>query len=272
VTARNGGFAYGNNRGIELAYARGAPDYFYLLNPDAQIRPGAIRVLSEFLRTHPSVGIVGGSFENADGSDWPIAFRFPTPLSELLQGLQLGFLCRMFRRWEVAQQMDRGRAQPVDWVSGASMMIRPAVFEAIGTLDEHYFLYFEETDFCRRAQQAGFATWYVPQSRVMHIGSGITKVNEHSNVLTRKPGYWFDSRRRYFALSFGVTRAMLIDVIALASSALGVVQRALRRRSRRNIPHYTRDLARNSILWRRNRTLPPAQCFAPPSHPRPRSA
>jgi GT2 family glycosyltransferase len=263
VAPRNGGFAYGNNRGIERAYARGAPAFVYLLNPDAQIRPGAIGTLVDFLQAHPAVGIVGGSFENADGSDWPIAFRFPSLQSELLQGLQLGVLSRLMRRWEVPQQMDGRRAQPIDWVSGASMLIRPAVFETIGGMDENYFLYFEETDFCRRARQAGFETWYVPASRVMHIGSGVTKVNEHSAVLKRKPDYWFASRRRYFLTSFGPARAMWIDVVALLCNAVGVLQRALRRRSHRNIPHFTRDLARSSILWRRNRQLPPAQCYLP---------
>jgi hypothetical protein len=265
VAPRNGGFAYGNNLGIQQAYARGAPAYVYLLNPDAQIRPGAIGALVEFLGGHPSAGIVGSSFENADGSDWPIAFRFPTALSELLQGLQFGPLTRLLQRWEVARQMDRARAQPVDWISGASMMIRPAVLEQIGGLDENYFLYFEETDFCRRARQAGFETWYVPASRVMHIGGGITKVTERTHVLKRLPGYWFESRRRYFALSFGTARAMLIDAIALLANGLGVLQRVILRRSHRSIPYFTRDLARSSILWRRNRRLPPPRCFSPAS-------
>ncbi|HEX4049379.1 MAG TPA: glycosyltransferase family 2 protein [Steroidobacteraceae bacterium] len=271
VAPRNGGFAYGNNRGIERAYARGAPGYFYLLNPDAQIRPGAICALVDFLNAHPTVGIAGGRFQNADGSDWPFAFRFPTLQSEFLQGLQLSVLYRLMRRWEVPQQMDAKRDQAVDWVSGASMLIRPAVFEAIGGLDEQYFLYFEETDFCRRAGQAGFQTWYVPASCVMHIGGGVTAV-ERVPALKRLPGYWFESRRRYFALSFGPARAMLIDAIALASSALGVLQRALRQRSHRNVPHFTRDLARSSILWRRNRRLPAPQCFTPPAPARTASA
>src|ERR1700757_5357993 len=65
---KNGGFAYGNNLGIERAYASGTPSYVYLLNPDAQVRPGAIASLVRFLEAHPEVGIAGGSFENLDGS------------------------------------------------------------------------------------------------------------------------------------------------------------------------------------------------------------
>ena len=79
VTApKNGGFAYGNNVGIARAYEDHVPSYIYLLNPDAQVRPGAIGSLARFLESHPEVGIAGSSFENLDGSDWPIAFHFPS--------------------------------------------------------------------------------------------------------------------------------------------------------------------------------------------------
>jgi N-acetylglucosaminyl-diphospho-decaprenol L-rhamnosyltransferase len=93
VTApKNGGFAYGNNLGIARAYEDRAPSYIYLLNPDAQVRPGAIKSLVSFLESHPQSGIAGSSFENLDGSDWPIAFHFPSLKSEMIGGLELGAL------------------------------------------------------------------------------------------------------------------------------------------------------------------------------------
>jgi N-acetylglucosaminyl-diphospho-decaprenol L-rhamnosyltransferase len=148
---KNGGFAYGNNLAIQRAYEVGPPDYVYLLNPDTVLRKGAIGVLAHFLEAHPDVGIAGSSFENLDGTDWPIAFRFPSMLSEFEGGLQFGLATWVLRRWVIAVQMSKV-AQPIDWVPGASMMIRRAVIEAIGGLDENYFLYFEETDFCLRAE------------------------------------------------------------------------------------------------------------------------
>lgn len=260
---RNGGFAYGNNRGLERIYARGRPSCVYLVNPDAQVLSGAITALAQFLETHPQVGIVGSSFQNADGSDWPIAFRFPTLASELIGGLQLGLVTRLLKNREVPQRMDR-RSQRVDWISGASMMVRPEVFETIGGMDENYFLYFEETDFCRRAASAGFQTWYVPDSRVIHIGGGITRVTERTDTPRRLPDYWFDSRRRYFALAFGEHHAMLIDAVALLASSLGSLKNVALRRRHALIPHFSRDLARNSILWPRNRSVPRAHCYLPP--------
>ena len=251
----NGGFAYGNNLGIQEAYTSGVPAYIHLLNPDAQVRPGAIGALVRFLETHPEVGIAGGSFENLDGSDWPFAFRFPSVLSELDSHLEFGLLTRLLRSWVVPRIMTK-TPERVDWVSGASMMIRANVFAAIGGLDENYFLYFEETDFCFRAKRAGFSTWYVPESRVMHIAGQSTKVDERDAKPKRMPSYWFESRRRYFAVTHGVKRAMLIDVVALFAQALGWLKRILLLRTRTATPHFLRDLARHSVLWPKNRHFP----------------
>ncbi len=245
---RNGGFAYGNNLGIAHAYADGTPDYVYLLNPDAQVRSGGIVTLIQFLTERADVGIAGSSFENLDGSDWPIAFRFPTLFSEIDAGLQWGLISRLLSRWVVARVMTK-TAQPVDWICGASMMIRPTVLTAIGGMDENYFLYFEETDFCRRARVAGHATWYVPQSRVMHVMGQSTGVTDTRQGPRRLPGYWFDSRRRYYLLAFGLWRAVLIDLVAVLANSIGYLKRALLGRRRAGVPHFIRDLIRHSVLW-----------------------
>jgi N-acetylglucosaminyl-diphospho-decaprenol L-rhamnosyltransferase len=257
---RNGGFAYGNNLGIASAYAQRRPTYIHLLNPDTQVRSGAITALAEFLETHPQVGIAGSSFETEDGKDWPYAFRFPTLLSEIDQGIQVGLITRMLSRWTVAQPM-KPIAQVTDWISGASMMIRPGVFESIGCLDENFFLYFEETEFCHRARRAGFATWYVPQSRVMHMIGKSTNVNEKTRISRRLPGYWFDSRMRYYASTRSMGRAALIDVGTILSNLLGLAKCTLLRRP--STPHYIRDLLAHSALLRKNRRIAPLKSYFP---------
>ncbi|HEY6926905.1 MAG TPA: glycosyltransferase family 2 protein [Steroidobacteraceae bacterium] len=262
-SSRNGGFAYGNNFGIQRAYETAAPDYIYLLNPDAEVRPGALIALTRFLESNPEAGIAGSSFEDPDGSEWPIAFRFPTLLSELCQGLELGLVSRLLQRWVLPRTMS-AQTQPVDWICGASMMIRPAVFSAIGGLDENYFLYFEETDFCLRAKRAGFSTWYVPASRVMHIRGQSTKVTDRVAEARRLPAYWFESRRRYFALTFGIRQAMAIDIVALVASCLGFLKRVALRRQH-SVKHFIRDLARHSVLWRGNRVIPKPRSLLRPN-------
>jgi N-acetylglucosaminyl-diphospho-decaprenol L-rhamnosyltransferase len=262
VSPRNGGFAYGNNLGMQRAYQSGIPDYVYLLNPDAQVRPGAIGALAHFMETHPEVGIAGSKILNADGTEWPVAFRFPGLLSELESGLSVGLASRLLRRWIVAREMGQVPEQ-VDWVCGASMMIRPAVITAIGGLDENYFLYFEETDFCCRAVRHGFSTWYVPESRVMHIRGQSTNVTAITTVPKRLPDYWFESRRRYFARTYGTPYAITIDIVALIAHSLGTVKKIILNRTNEAVPHFFGDLLRSSALRRKNRNFPPVRTFIP---------
>jgi len=259
---RNGGFAYGNNLAFRIADDDGPADYFHLLNPDTLVRKGAIGALVRFLDSHSNVGIVGSSFENPDGSDWPIAFRFPSLISEIESGLQLGLASRLLRRWVVPVEMS-SLQQQIDWVPGASMMVRRSVLDAIGGFDETYFLYFEETDFCRRAKDAGFATWYVPESRVMHIGGQTTKVLEPNVAFKRLPAYWFESRRRYFIASYGTGRAMAVDAAAMVAHAVGHLKRLAQRRTDRGIPHFLRDLLHYSSLWPKNRKIAPIEPRVP---------
>jgi N-acetylglucosaminyl-diphospho-decaprenol L-rhamnosyltransferase len=263
VAQKNGGFAFGNNLGIARAYEDRLPSYIYLLNPDAQVRPDAIGSLARFLETHPEVGIAGSGIENLDGSDWPIAFHFPSLMSEALQGMDLGPLMRLFRRWTVGQHMTK-TSQPIDWICGASMLIRPAVLESIGGLDENYFLYFEETDFCYRAKRAGFATWYVPESRVMHIRGQSTTVTDLTIGPKRLPAYWFESRRRYFAMTYGIGHAITIDFIAFLACSIGFLKRSVLGRTGTGTPHFIRDLVRYSVMWPRNRKFPAARCRSAP--------
>jgi len=248
----NGGFAYGNNLGLYHACTERSPDYVYLLNPDTQVRAGAIGALARFLEAHPDVGIAGSSLENPDGSDWPFAFRFPSVISELIYGVNLGVITKILEPWHVPKRMGK-HSEAVDWVSGASLMVRAEVFTAIGGLDEHYFLYFEETDFCRRARKAGFTTWYVPNSRVMHIG-GQSTGSVSSAQMRRLPGYWFESRRRYFVASFGVPLAMAIDAVSICAQSLGLAKRHLQGRQHTTTPYFIRDLICHSVLWPRNRS------------------
>jgi N-acetylglucosaminyl-diphospho-decaprenol L-rhamnosyltransferase len=257
----NGGFAYGNNLGIRSAYELSRPDYVCLLNPDTQVRRGALAKLVDFLENHPQVGIAGSSFETEHGEDWPFAFRFPTLMSEVAHGMQLALVTRCLSRWTVARTMN-STPQRTDWICGASMMIRPAVLTSVGCLDENFFLYFEETEFCHRALRAGFSTWYVPESRVMHMIGKSTNVDEKTRFQRRLPGYWFDSRRRYFAATHTVATAALIDMAATIASLLGLLKSKLLRRP--STPRYVRDLLAHSVLLRKNRNFAPLKSYFPP--------
>lgn len=246
VSPRNGGFAYGNNLGLRELEREGRVDFVHLLNPDTVLRPGAIDALVDFLRANPRAGLAGGIFENGDGSEWAIAFRFPSVLSEVEQGVRLGLVSRLLSRWRVAMTMGQDAAQ-VDWLAGASMMVRREVFSRIGGLDESFFLYFEETEFCHRAKAAGYEVWYVPSSRVVHIAGQSTKVTERNARPRRLPPYWFDSRRLYFTMTRGRAYAWLADLAALMAGWCGLLKSLLLGRLAQHVPHFLRDVAHHRL-------------------------
>lgn len=215
----NGGFAAGNNAAIRPALASNDPPrYIWLLNPDTVARPGALEGLVGFLETHPEVGLAGSRLEDPDGSPQRSAFRFPTVLGELEAGLRLGLATRMLSRWVVAPPPPPA-ACPTDWASGASLMVRLEVFRDIGPLDEGFFMYFEEVDLCRRARDAGWPCWYVPSSRVVHLGGRSSGVDDRREPTRRRPTYWFASRRRYAMRHLGPARTALADLCWAAGFA-----------------------------------------------------
>lgn len=249
---RNGGFAYGNNAAIRAALEDPGlvtPDFVLLLNPDTVPRPGAVKALLAFMDSHPEVGIAGSRLEYEDGTQHHSRFRFHTVWSEIEHAAKLGIVSKLLSRRALAPPLVT-EAHPIDWVAGASMMVRREVFEAIGLLDEGYFLYFEETDFCLRARRAGWPCWYVPESRVAHLvgkSSGLTDVREAAR---RRPRYWFESRRRYFVKNYGRTYAWVADLAWTACFGLWRIRRRLQRRPDEDPPHLWADFVRFSFIER----------------------
>ena len=257
---RNGGFAYGNNIALKEIYSERTPDYVHLLNPDTVVGNGGIAGLADFLERNPEVGIAGSALESRSGKVWAWAFRFPGLLNELDHGLAFGLASRLLRPWSLTRAVGDIPEQ-VDWVPGASMMVREKVFSTIGGLDENFFLYYEETEFLLRALRAGFPTWYVPSSRVMHLVGQSTNVTNAKPRSQRLPGYWFESRRRYYQVAHGLGYAIAADLIALLSGSLGMLKRWFQFRGDRGVPYYLRDLYRHSTLRKKNRGWLPLRSF-----------
>ncbi len=195
---RNGGFAYGNNAAI--ARIREIATAFHsviLLNPDTLARDGVVARLTGHLDAHPQAGIAGAAIENEAGEREISAHAMPSPLGELEGAAQLGVLSRLLSR-HVVSPRPRDASHPCDWVSGACMAIRREALDAVGPMDEEFFLYYEEVDFCRRAARAGWTCWFVADARVVHFEGAATGIKA---ARRRLPPYWFDSRRRFFLKS-----------------------------------------------------------------------
>ena len=164
----NPGFAAGVNRGASMAAGR----YLYLLNPDATADPDVCGALSAWLDEHPRIGAVGSLVRDADGAIQASARRFPDMTTAV--GGRTTWLTRILPSNPLTKRnllTGSHVRQPmeVDWVTGASMMIRHAAFDAIGGMDAGFFLYWEDADFCRRLAAAGWRTAYYPAAGVTHL-------------------------------------------------------------------------------------------------------
>ena len=247
---RNGGFAYGNNGAIRPALAATPrPDYVLLLNPDTVVRPGGVAELVRFMESHPAAGLAGSRLEDPDGTPQVSAFRFHTAANEFERGVRLGVVSRMLRKHVVAPPVP-SHSTECDWVAGASLIVRPAVFDAAGLMDEQYFMYFEEVDFCLAARRAGWPCWYVPASRVVHLVGAVSQMSDSRKHRKRRPAYWFESRRRYFVKNHGRLSAAAADAAFLAGYSLFRLRRAVQRKADTDPPRMWADSVAHSVFLR----------------------
>jgi N-acetylglucosaminyl-diphospho-decaprenol L-rhamnosyltransferase len=241
----NLGFTGGNNVILRAALqSDNPPQYVLLLNADTIVLPGAFKALIDFMDQHPHVGIAGSGLKNPDGTPQHSAFRFHSPLSEFEGTVKLGLISRLLSRWMAAPSI---RSEPfeTDWVSGASMMIRREVFQVIGLLDEGYYTYFDDMDFCFNARRTGWLTWYVPASPVIHLAGQTTGVTVRKPK--RQPAYVFQARRRYFLKNHGPAYAALADAAFILGSAFWRL-RVLLGKPDFTPPHLLCDAIRHSVF------------------------
>jgi N-acetylglucosaminyl-diphospho-decaprenol L-rhamnosyltransferase len=241
----NLGFTGGNNAVLRAALqSADPPQYFLLLNADTIVRPNAFKALVDFMDQNPRVGIAGSRLEDPDGTPQQSAFRFQSAISEFERNLKLGLVTRLFRRWVVTPPVVDHSCE-TDWVAGASMIIRREVFEDIGLLDEGFYTYFDDIDFCFNARKQGWPTWYVPASRVVHLVGQSTGVK--NNRPKRFPPYLLEARRRYFVKNHSPLYAAMADACMIAGIFLWRL-RVLLGHEETSTPHLLGDSIRHSVF------------------------
>lgn len=243
----NGGFAFGNNRGLDHMHSLyGEPEYVLFLNPDTVVRPTALIELLDFMDRTPQAGVAGSRLEDHDETRQACAFRFPSAAAELESEAQIGALSKLLENWRVLPVVGDDPVR-VDWVSGASMIMRSRVLREVGSFDESFFLYYEEVDLCRRAVMAGWACYHVPQSRVVHLVGRATGVTVRNAKLPRRPSYWFKSRNRYFRKHHGAPYLALADLAWMAGHTARRAKHLLRGRQDLSPPHLFIDFIRHGM-------------------------
>ncbi len=173
ANTENRGFAAANNQGFAQAHGR----YLLMLNPDTRVRAGALETLVKFMDAHPRAGACGGKLVYADGSLQQSAFQFPTLAQIFLDSFPLNWRLtdsRVNGRYPRAGYA-RGEPFPIDHPLGADLMVRREVAEKIGWLDEKFFIYCEEIDWCMRIKHAGWEIWCVPQAEIVHYEAQSTQ-------------------------------------------------------------------------------------------------
>lgn len=222
----NLGFAAGANLGIRQAKG----NYVLLLNPDTEVGAGALRTMVEFLEATPDAGVVGPRLLNPDGSLQLSCRAFPGRWTALAHRQAL--LTRLFpwnplsRRY-LLTDWDHGSVRPVDWVAGACLMTRRAVLERVGLLDEGFFLFAEDVDFCKRVWDAGWKVYYVPEAVALHH-VGVSERRDAARLILARHRSMLRYHHKHFR-PYGPL-GLLTDAAIVARAVLQVCLVPLRRR------------------------------------------
>ena len=248
---KNVGFAGGNNAGIRSLGAK----FYLLLNSDTLVRPGAVGVMLETARRFPNAGLVSPRLEWPDGRGQESCFRFHTPYSELMQSARTGLIDRFLRNYIVAMPLQERIARP-QWTSFACALIRREVFDQVGMLDEGYFMYFEDVEFCYRARKAGWDIVHNPEARVIHLRGGSSPVKERSRQKKRLPRYYHESRTRFFCQLYGWPGLTLANLMWWAGRLISKARQMMGRSDKAAIEGQWVDIWTN---W-----LRPLRSYTPP--------
>ncbi len=226
----NHGFGRGNNLVLEaLADRPDPPEYVFFLNPDAALINDAIDILVTAIETRPQTAAAGPALFWDDGSEGVAAFRFPGLISEFVEGATLSLFKPLQARHSVALGVGL-RAQPVDWVSGAALIVRFDVLREVGFFDPGFFLYYEEVDLLARLADAGWACWHVPEARIQHIAGSSTGLTRRDDKPKSMPGYWYDSWRLFFVNRHGRLGATVIALARLGGWSINWLASMIRLR------------------------------------------
>lgn len=217
ANSENVGFTRANNQALAVAQGR----YLFLLNPDTELRPGALRSLIDFMEGHPRVGLVGPRLFYGDGSPQSSRRRFPTLATAFFESTKLQQWFprnRILTHYYMLDTRD-DETQPVDWINGSAMFVRRDVYDQIGGLDEEFFMYSEELDWCYRARQSGWQIYYLPSAGITHYEG-----KSSEQVVARRDIYFHSSKIRFFRKYRGVLAAETLRVFLLLMFAFQVAE------------------------------------------------
>lgn len=207
----NRGFPAANNQGIAVAQGR----YILLLNPDTEVMGDALATMITFADDHPDVGMIGPQLLNADGSVQSSRRRLPTLATAFFESTWLEPYAprRLLDRYYIQDRPDDA-VQDVDWITGAAMLARREAIDEVGPMDEGFFMYSEELDWCRRFGEAGWRVVYLPTAQIVHY---VGKSSEQ--VVAARHIHFQTSKVRYFRKHHGLIASEVLRWFLLVNYA-----------------------------------------------------
>lgn len=211
TNSSNLGFAKANNQG--LAIAKGS--YAFLVNSDVVMNADAIDGVGSFLNSNKDIGVVGTRLiYGRDGKTQKYAFGYAPTLWRLFnQFSALFYLSRYIPLFKgiTACSLEKGAPVPVDWVSGACLAVRMEAYKKVGGMDESYFFYVEDMEWCSRIKRAGWQVYFMPDLNVLHFYGTSQQTREQRVDMV---GHWYKNLRQFFAKDHGRISLFIFDVMA----------------------------------------------------------
>ena len=217
----NRGFTAANNQGLAVSQGR----YLMLLNPDTEVAEDTLTRMLQYMDAHPQVGVLGPQLLYADGSRQPSRRRFPTFATALVESTVVQEWWsdnHILQRYYMADTPDDA-VQPVDWVVGACLLVRREAYEQVGGLDEGFFMYSEELDWCRRFKSGGWEIFYLPTATVIHHEG-----KSSEQVVPARHIYFQSSKVRYFRKHYGSFQAEILRWFLLATYVYQLLREAVK--------------------------------------------
>lgn len=179
---RNQGLAAGVNKALNAAHGQ----FYLVLNPDIIALPGSIPTLIDFLKQHPGVGVAGGQLLSPSGKVQYSCYRFYRLLTIIYRRTLLGRTS--FGKKEIdtflMKDFDHNSRRDVDWLMGSCLAVRASAVKEVGGMDERFFLYFEDVDWCRRFWQGGWRVTYVPEAKFSHFHQQSSRQGSTIGIIT----------------------------------------------------------------------------------------
>ena len=218
---QNTGFTEANNQAIDLAQGQ----YVLLLNPDTEVLGDALNAMVDYLDVHPEVGLLGPKLLNPNRTVQSSRRRFPTLATAFLESTVLQQWWpdnKVLRHYYVLDRSDDD-VLPVDWVVGACLAVRRAAIDQVGLLDEGFFMYSEEMDWCYRLKKAGWQVVYLPTAQVIHSGGQSSR-----QVVAAQHIHFQRSKIRFFHNHRGAMPALLLRGFLLTTYVYQLIVESLK--------------------------------------------